>query len=701
MNTLRFTAAPRATSAETRGRRPLRAAVIEPLEARIAPAAVITFTDTDGDLVTVSSTKGTAADLTAAATIVSGVLQKLDLTNTKFAGAAISITGKPQAGDLSDGLAHVGLIAAAGNDLLSVTIDGDLGAIVAGDGNRLTPAVGTLKVGSLGTLGTTTQAAGGNLASVLNGRVGSIVVAGDWVDATLDVQGNTGIAKDSQVGAIKIGGDFAASGLGSNSTLITVEDGIGQLTIRGSIRSAGDNNTAVITAGDEIGVLSVGGSIIGNGTNSSLILAASLTNGTIGGSLVNHSLSANVAGLSFGSVGKLTIQGSLLGDPVNGMGSVNARVAITGNAGSISVGGNIIGSGQNSGQIKVGGSVGSLTLGGSLIGGSGSLAGNISIDGALGSARIGGSIIGGAAAFAGSLNVGGKITSLTVGGSVLGGSAMNTGDITTLGSIQNIAVGGDLRGGDGGFSGRIIAGAFFTPGGAIGTAKIGGSIIGGSGTDTGEIFASDRIGSLTVTRDIISRVVLTVSIHAGFDIGSLTVGGSVEATGGAMIFIIALGAKTPTAGKNVAIGKVSIGGSMRGAALLAGYDTATTPMNGDAQIGTVKIGGDLAASVIAAGVSNNDGDALRVYIGNGGDQLINTGTTTLATIASVTVGGTVRGTISADSSADYYGIVAEEIKAVKIGGNAISLKPGPHNDPNGGLANAFVGLTGDFRIREL
>src|SRR5262249_27596031 len=40
-------------------------AVIEPLEARIAPAAVFTFTDVDGDLVTVKTSKGTNDQLAA------------------------------------------------------------------------------------------------------------------------------------------------------------------------------------------------------------------------------------------------------------------------------------------------------------------------------------------------------------------------------------------------------------------------------------------------------------------------------------------------------------------------------------------------------------------------------------------------------------------------------------------------------------
>jgi hypothetical protein len=40
--------------------------IVEALESRIVPAAVFTFTDVDGDAVTVKTSKGTNADLSAA-----------------------------------------------------------------------------------------------------------------------------------------------------------------------------------------------------------------------------------------------------------------------------------------------------------------------------------------------------------------------------------------------------------------------------------------------------------------------------------------------------------------------------------------------------------------------------------------------------------------------------------------------------------
>ena len=114
-------------------------ASVEPLEARIAPAAVVTFTDVDGDLVTVSSSKGTHDQLVAATGGVNGlndhVLQTLDLTTSAdFNGANISIIATPKAGK-GDGFVNVGYINASGRVLGTVTVNGDLGVIDVGNTN--------------------------------------------------------------------------------------------------------------------------------------------------------------------------------------------------------------------------------------------------------------------------------------------------------------------------------------------------------------------------------------------------------------------------------------------------------------------------------------------------------------------------------------------------------------------------------------
>ena len=71
---------------------------IEPLEARIAPAAVFLYTDVDGDLITVKTSKGTSAQLEAithsylAPVELGGELQKIDFSAdpVHFAGTPTS-----------------------------------------------------------------------------------------------------------------------------------------------------------------------------------------------------------------------------------------------------------------------------------------------------------------------------------------------------------------------------------------------------------------------------------------------------------------------------------------------------------------------------------------------------------------------------------------------------------------------------------
>jgi hypothetical protein len=123
--------------------------LIETLESRIAPATFLTFTDVDGDLVKITSSKGI---LTGHATFAdSGAGQKLlllDLTDPSFAKTKLSFSVKRAAH--GDGLVNVGKINAAGNDLERVFVPGDLGEIDAGDGNAVSPAIRAFTVYSMG-----------------------------------------------------------------------------------------------------------------------------------------------------------------------------------------------------------------------------------------------------------------------------------------------------------------------------------------------------------------------------------------------------------------------------------------------------------------------------------------------------------------------------------------------------------------------
>jgi hypothetical protein len=133
---------------------------IEFLEARIAPASVIMFTDVDGDTVTVKSSKGilTNALLHFEDRGLGKQLTEIDVNTPMFQGT--NLTFKVKKGPTGDGLVNVGYIDATGVDLGTVNVPGDIGRIDAGDGNTNKPAIKTLIAKSLGAYHDSTQSGG-------------------------------------------------------------------------------------------------------------------------------------------------------------------------------------------------------------------------------------------------------------------------------------------------------------------------------------------------------------------------------------------------------------------------------------------------------------------------------------------------------------------------------------------------------------
>ena len=185
--------------------------VLELLEHGIAPAAVFTFTDVDGDKVTIKTSKGTDAELTAALTLVEvspgdQQLVKVDLSSSaSFAGTDLLITAKKS--PTGDGRVNVGYIDASGLfnggtnlDLGKIVVKGDLGQIDAGSASDPSSGIKSLSVGSLGRLGLSTQGGFGSLASGILGDVGSLMISGDLKDAEFNVVGS--------IGRITIGGSL-------------------------------------------------------------------------------------------------------------------------------------------------------------------------------------------------------------------------------------------------------------------------------------------------------------------------------------------------------------------------------------------------------------------------------------------------------------------------------------------------------------
>lgn len=428
---------------------------MEPLESRIAPAAVFTFTDVDGDVVKVVSSRGQDADLAAAIapyllpTALGSQCQEIDLSANAatFAGTSLMITARP--GPLGgDGRVNIGYIDATGTDdgtaldLGAVKVPGDLGRIVAGDADASTRALGKLTVQSLGQLGTSTQAAGGNLGSFTNGDAAGVAVKGSIVGATVLFSG--GDAK-----SFTVGGSLTDSAV------------IGAASI-GMLKIGGDVDTATISV-TKVRSVAIGGSVVGGGAAfDGAVLVADAGTVKIGGDVRGGTAATTGVVQITGAVAKLTVGGSVVGTSFNSTGFIavdHAKSIVIG--GSIHGGDGLAGVTTGSGiifckradSIIVRGSVVSgLEIGGAL-----DLSGVIAGDDYLGKVTVFGSLIGNATnpvvvSAVGSPTAGPPgevaIASLVVKGrvehaNVLAGFDLSGAAANADGSIGSITVGGD------------------------------------------------------------------------------------------------------------------------------------------------------------------------------------------------------------------------------------------------------------------
>jgi hypothetical protein len=599
---------------------------VDHLEARETPATLVnastvTYQDVDGDSVTVRFSKPILTPSLAnlvfrfdpapngidGTNAVPQQLREIDLARVgkpAAAGLGITITSDKGPQRESDGFANVGQIQAADTDLGPVTVDGDLGRMTAGDPLRFGPGLRSLSVTSLGRLGTTTGAA--DLHSVVQGRLGKLVVKADVAGAFVEVLGPL----DGKIGTAVIGGSLAGDGTPLSGTLST-ERGIGSLEVRGDI---------------------AGGSVVcGGGVNS------------------------------------LIVRGS-----IRGAGEHTGAVSVAGPAGTVRVDGDLVGGdGDFSGLVNLNGRVGVVRVGGNVIGGAGFLAGRVDSADRAGRMEVGGDVIGGAGGTSGSLGSGVFAGSVFVGGSVVGGPGTGSGSILMGGAGGSVTVGADVVGGSSAGADSLERSGFIQVV-RIGTLTVHGSLISGTdattGTflDNGSIRALDGLGLVTI----------------GAIVGNPTNPAVISARGQAV----------PTGAADVAIRALSVRGDVRFAQVLAGFNGFGVPVNADAQIGKVVVAGDWEASSIAAGtVPTNPffGDADDVRMAGQG---VKDRPGVRSAIGSLVIGGQATGT---DAAGDHFGIVAELVGLVKVGGVTQPTTAGPGND------DFFVGTTADFGVNEL
>jgi hypothetical protein len=264
-----------------------------------------TFTDVDGDIVTVKTTKGTLDATNFGMSRASGAVtggaafNTLDLNSAEFAKANITITAKR--GRLGgDGLVNLGFLDATGIALGKVCVDGDLQRVDAAN-------VGALTVYSMG------QFAAGvwemdELTSNFTGKLGALTIKTD--------ASRVAIAAET-IGAIKAGNlegvKIVASGV-LNPAKAANALAIKSIAISGSVKFsdilAGYNAAGEpVNADVQIGKVAVKGQWIASDLIAGATAGADEIFGTAddariagGGAIVSKLASITIGGAAFGTV---------------------------------------------------------------------------------------------------------------------------------------------------------------------------------------------------------------------------------------------------------------------------------------------------------------------------------------------------------------------------------------------------------------
>jgi hypothetical protein len=649
---------------------------IEPLEGRVAPAALInattiTFNDLDGDVVTVQFTKN-LFDLTKTASEnhLDGIfkfvdaqhtaslfastdpqqLQLIDLSqvanivvhnvprNPAF-GTGITVTAVHGAGDVGDALTNIGAIKASQLALGDVTIAGDLGQIDAGTAKSVV-GIASLSVVTLGKFGATTQPTGTNatdaLESRITGKLSSLNIGGDLFGYVHVIDGNDIVNNDIVTTApAKIGRITIEGSLRGNATVATTSDNTGTIECAGRIASVSILGTS---ATDPAGIIG------GGGKNSGALIAkgfgtVTIVDGVNGG---GGASSGTIVSKSNG-IASLTIGGGLKG----GAGSASGGVLITGAVPVLNIDGGLTGgTGEKSGDLQITGAVTAANITGGLTGGTGAKSGTAAITGNVKVAKIADDLTGGDGANSGSLQISGNLTKLVLTGDMIGGKGATSGGVLVGGALTSATITGALNGGDGDGS------AVLSTGGRLGTVVINGDLgSNGTGPRSGGVSAGGALASLTVNGKITGGTgALTGFIEGLKGIGRVAITGDV--TGG-----LGQDSATITSGGNFASliigGKLSGGQGVNSGSIFSGTDFLNP-----GKLSVVRVNGGIeggdgfdSGSIIAGGALG------KVFVGTtavpanllGGDGDFSGVVWSDKSIASVIVTGFVQGDVGKNS----------------------------------------------------
>lgn len=380
---------------------------LERLEPRDVPASIATYTDVDGDRVSLTLSDG--AMNVAYAAIGQGVVPRM--VDVRGATSGADLTMKIARAPGGDGRANVGQINAEGVDLGRVAINGDLAQILVGDSDTDTPALKALTVDSIGRSAKDTLDPSGYPDSAIRGSLGKLTVRGD-IDGAIVRRVGAGHFGSVTIGGSLIGrpngrgGEISAGSFGSIRIGGSIEGGdtggiyssgdIASIRIGGSLVGGNSPYSGVIESGGRIGSVAIGGNIKGSDTlpagmfyvESGVIHAKRIGSVTVGGSLISGSANAG-AGVTVRSgaiaadddIGTINVKGSLVGNPTNKV-LISARGQDSPTAtkdlaiGSITVGGRVqhalITAGFDYNGVGVNGNaqIGRIRVGGDWIAGS-------------------------------------------------------------------------------------------------------------------------------------------------------------------------------------------------------------------------------------------------------------------------------------------------------------------------------------------
>ena len=582
---------PKPTSARERVR-----SGIEPLEGRIAPAILLnahtlTYNDIDGDAVTVTFSKD-IFDMTSA-TLPTALAAVFKFTAGK------AHTGAPNAtDDVNQQLQLIDLGAVPSTAIGGVQVSRVAGVSFtvsaetnAGSGLPLGDgftAIGAIKAGNNG-LGTVVI--DGDLGQIDAGTGTSRVGVGILVAQSIGKFGtSTQVASPTP--------DLTSEIKGRLGRLVVFEDVKGYIHVVDSTRV--EPSGVKITQRGTIGLVTIFGSLVGD----PLVAAASDNTGRIDSSfnigtvVIGSDATDGIFGgggknsgaiTALNAIGRVTVNGNIEGGAAEGSGSISSNGII----GYVTIGGDLKGGiGKSSGTVRSVGAMGYITVGSAadhhdIIGGSGEGSGAIVGSSTIRHVHVFGKVIG-MGLRAGGIFAGGNLSSAIVDGNLTGGTGISSGVIDGARGVGPILIGGDIVGGDGVNSGAVVAGE------ALARIRVIGDVAGGNGFGSGAIVGGHDPATAVRT---LGSVTIGGALTGGDGISSGTIrsGGSIAAVlvGTALQSGLAIeGGNGALSGTIFAESGISIVAALRGVA--GGVGAGSASIHATGLLGRVVILGDLA-----------------------------------------------------------------------------------------------------------